>query len=46
MVNFKFACQHCQSWQPKMRLDYSGAKIIQIFVVTNSLSQSWSRLII
>jgi hypothetical protein len=24
MVNVKFACQLCQSWQPEMRLDYSG----------------------
>jgi hypothetical protein len=32
MVNFKFGCQY---WQREMRLDYSGTKIIQIFIVTN-----------
>jgi hypothetical protein len=36
-------CQLCQSWQPEMRLDYSGTKIIQIFIVTNRFSHSWSR---
>jgi hypothetical protein len=45
MVNVKLACQLCQSWQPEMRLDYSGTKIIQIFIVTNRLSHSWSRCI-
>jgi hypothetical protein len=29
----------------EMRLDYSGTKIIQIFVVTNRFSHSWSRRI-
>jgi hypothetical protein len=43
MVNVKFACQLCQSWQPEMRLDHSGTKIIQIFIVTNRFSHSWSR---
>jgi hypothetical protein len=38
MVNFKFACQHCQSWQP----DCSGIKIIQIFIVTTIFRYSWS----
>jgi hypothetical protein len=38
MVNVKFACQPCQSLQPEMRLDYSGTKIIQIFIVTNRFS--------
>jgi hypothetical protein len=46
MVNVKFACQLCQSWQPEMRLDYSGTKTIQIFIVTNRLSHSWSRCIL
>jgi hypothetical protein len=36
MLNFKFACQYCQRWQPEMRLDYSGTKTIQIFIVTNT----------
>jgi hypothetical protein len=45
MVNVKFACQLCQSWQPEMRLEYSGTKIIQIFIVTNRFSHSWSRCI-
>jgi hypothetical protein len=40
MVNVKFACQLCQSRQPEMRLDYSGTKIVQIFVVTNRFSHS------
>jgi hypothetical protein len=39
-LNFKFACQHCQSWQPEMRLDYSDTKIIQIFIVINRFSHS------
>jgi hypothetical protein len=43
MINFKFAFQHCQSWQSEMYLDYSGTKIIQISIVTNWLSQSRSR---
>jgi hypothetical protein len=46
MVNVKFACQlcqKCQSWQLEMRLDYSGTKIIQIFIVTGRLNHSWSR---
>jgi hypothetical protein len=40
MVNVKFACQLCQSCQPEMRLDYSGTKIIQIFIVINRFSHS------
>jgi hypothetical protein len=32
MVNVKFACQLSQSWQPEMRLDYSGT--IQSFLIT------------
>jgi hypothetical protein len=43
MVNFKFAYQHSQSWQPEMHLDCSGTKIIQIFIVTNRFSHSWLR---
>jgi hypothetical protein len=43
VINVEFACQHCQSWQPEMRLDYSGTKIIRIFIVTNRFSLSWSR---
>jgi hypothetical protein len=45
MVYGKFACQHCQIWQPEMCLDYSDTKIIQIFIVTNRFSHSWSRCI-
>jgi hypothetical protein len=45
MVNFKFAWQHCQSWQPEMRLDYGDTKIIEIFIVANRFSHFWSRCI-
>jgi hypothetical protein len=38
MVNVKFVYQLCQSWQSEISLDYSGAKIIQIFIVTNRFS--------
>jgi hypothetical protein len=40
MVHFKFVCQHCQNWQAEMRFDYSGTKIIQIFIVTNRSRRS------
>jgi hypothetical protein len=43
MVNFKFACQQCQSWQPEMRLDYSGTKIIQS-VGNETIEKYWDFL--
>jgi hypothetical protein len=37
MGNVKFACQLCQSWQPEMRLDYSGTIIKFSLLPTDSV---------